>query len=203
MKILCMLLTSLRLAFQSVEDAAGEVVVYPPVPGLAASALYEVRVRPVVSGGECKTAFASETTCKTIEVKTDDHWSGGRVLNMRGEGGRAAGAGVIFRDINIEDPRPTLQQFFFCMNMPEPYSKNAEKRAAGDLSGILFQNISIAAPSVLGEPQILRGQADARIRSLTFDNLTVAGKPVRDAKFFQTNEFVDGVRFLPPPLANP
>jgi hypothetical protein len=30
------------------------------------------------------------------------HWSGGRVFNMRGEGGRAAGAGVIFRNINIE-----------------------------------------------------------------------------------------------------
>lgn len=56
------------------------------------------------------------------------HWSGGRVFNMRGEGGRAAGAGVIFRNINIEDPRPTLQQFFICMTMPPPYSKNAEKR---------------------------------------------------------------------------
>jgi hypothetical protein len=31
------------------------------------------------------------------------HWGGGRVLNMRGEGGGAAGAGVIFRNINIED----------------------------------------------------------------------------------------------------
>ena len=97
---------------------------------------------------------------------------------MRGEGGGAAGAGVIFRNINIEDPRPTLQQFFICMTMPEPYSKDAEKRKAGDLSGIHFENISIAAPSVLGEPQILHGQADARIRNLTFDNFTMAGKPV-------------------------
>ncbi|MDP1797986.1 MAG: endo-polygalacturonase, partial [Planctomycetaceae bacterium] len=72
---------------------------------------------------------------------------------------------------------------------------HAEQRAAGDLSGILFQNISIAAPSVLGEPQLLWGQADARIRNLTFENLTVGGKPVRDAAFFQTNEFVDGLGF--------
>ena len=91
---------------------------------------------------------------------------------------------MIFRNINIEDPRPTLQQFFICMNLPEPYSKNAEKRSAGDLSGILFQNLSIAAPSVLGEPQILWGQADARIRNLTFDNLTLGGKPVCDSAFF-------------------
>jgi len=125
------------------------------------------------------------------------HWSGGRVFNMRGKGGGAAGSGVIFRNINIEDPRPTLQQFFICMNMQKPYSKSAEKRGAGDLSGILFQNISIAAPSVLGEPQILWGQADARIRNLTFENLTLAGKPVRDSEFFKTNEFVDGLIFAP------
>ena len=131
------------------------------------------------------------------------HWSGGRVFNMRGEGGRSAGAGVIFRNINIEDPRPTLQQFFVCMTMPEPYSKNAEKRKAGDLSGILFQNISIAAPSVLGEPQILWGQPDARIRNLTFENLTLAGKPVRDSTFFKTNEFVDGLMFAPRTSSKP
>lgn len=125
------------------------------------------------------------------------HWSGGRVFNMRGEGGGAAGAGVIFRDIRISDPRPTLQQFFVCMTVPEPYSKDAEKREAGDLSGILFQNISIAAPSVLGEPQILHGQADARIRGLDFENLTLAGKPVTGADFFRANEFVDSLRFNP------
>jgi hypothetical protein len=123
------------------------------------------------------------------------HWSGGRVFNMRGEGGGKAGAGVIFRNINIEDPRPTLQQFFLCMTMPEPYSKDAENRKAGDLSGILFQNISIAAPSVLGEPQILWGQANARIQNLTFENLTLSGKPVRDTSFFKTNEFVERTTF--------
>jgi hypothetical protein len=123
------------------------------------------------------------------------HWSGGRVFNMRGESNGAGGTGVIFRNINIEDPRPTLQQFFLCMTVPKPYSKDGRKCAAGDLSGILFQNISIAAPSVLGEPQILWGQADARIRNLTFENLTLAGKPVRDSSFFKTNEFVDGLRF--------
>jgi hypothetical protein len=125
------------------------------------------------------------------------HWSGGRVFNMRGEGGGAAGAGVVFRNIHIEDPRPTLQQFFVCMTLPEPYSKQAEKREAGDLSGILFQNLSIAAPSVLGEPQILHGHADARIRNLTFEHLTLAGKPVTGPEFFKANEFVDGLRFKP------
>ena len=41
-----------------------------------------------------------------------------------------AGAGVIFRNINIEDPRPTLQQFFICITMPKPYSKDGGKGAA-------------------------------------------------------------------------
>ncbi len=93
------------------------------------------------------------------------HWSGGRVFNMRGEGDGPAGSGVIFRNIHISDPRPTLQQFFICMTVPEPYGDN--KRGPGDLSGILFQNISIAAPSVLGEPQMLWGQANACIRNIT------------------------------------
>lgn len=125
------------------------------------------------------------------------HWSGGRVFNMRGEGEGAAGRGVIFRNINVEDPRPTLQQFFLCMQVPEPYATNGGRRESGDLSGILFQNVSIAAPSVLGEPQILWGLADARIRDLRFDNLTVGGKVVDDARFFQTNEFVGGLQFEP------
>ena len=124
-----------------------------------------------------------------------DRWTGGRVFNMRGEGGGAAGAGVVFRNINVEDPRPTLQQFFICMTVPKPYSQTAETRKPGDLSGIVFQNISITAPSVLGEPQLLWGQADARIENLTFQNLSIGGRPVLNADAFQRNEWVDGLIF--------
>jgi hypothetical protein len=124
------------------------------------------------------------------------HWSGGRVFNIRGENDKPGGEGVIFRNINIEDPRPTLQQFFLCMTIPPPYAKRSET-AKGDLYGILFQNISIAAPSVIGEPQLLHGQPGARIRNLTFENMTVAGKPVTGPEFFRANEFVEGLRFEP------
>ncbi|MDX2035698.1 MAG: hypothetical protein SFX72_03520 [Isosphaeraceae bacterium] len=127
------------------------------------------------------------------------HWSGGRVFNMRGEGRGAGGAGVVFRNINIEDPRPTLQQFFICMNVPDPYSKDGRRRGPGDLSGIRFENVSIAAPSVIGEPQLLRGQADARIRGLIFDNLTIGGRTVPANELFKINEFVDGLNFRPEP----
>ncbi len=131
------------------------------------------------------------------------HWSGGRVFNMRGEGDGPGGSGVIFRNINIEDPRPTLQQFFICNTVPPRYAKDGDKRGTGDLSGILFQNISIAAPSVLGEPQILWGLAGARIRNFTFENLTLAGKPVSGPEFFKTNEFVDGLSFAPSVVSKP
>jgi len=142
--------------------------------------------------------------CDVIYARANwHHWSGGRVFNMRGEGGGPAGGGVIFRNIDIEDPRPTLQQFFICMTLPQPYSGKAETRDAGDLSGILFQNISIAAPSVLGEPQILWGLPDARIRTLTFENLTLAGAPITDPGFFKTNAFVDNLLFTPDSAPKP
>ncbi len=123
------------------------------------------------------------------------HWSGGRVFNMRGEGGGDGGAGVIFRNINIEDPRPTLQQFFITMETPRPYGDGLRK--AGDLARVLFKGIHIAAPSVLGEPQLLWGHENARIHHLTFDNLTVGGKAITSADFFKTNAFVTDLIFAP------
>ncbi|MFC5457686.1 endo-polygalacturonase [Prosthecobacter fluviatilis] len=134
--------------------------------------------------------------CDVIYSRAKWHrWSGGRVFNARGENDEAGGPGVVFRNIRITDPRPTLQQFFICLNVPKPYGDGGHSK--GDISGVLFQNISIAAPSVLGEPQMLWGQKNARIRDLTFENLTVGGKPVTSAEFFKTNEFVEGLRFAP------
>jgi hypothetical protein len=44
---------------------------------------------------------------------------------------------------------------------------------------------------------MLWGQSDARVRKLTFENLTLGGKRVLNANFFKTNEFVDGLIFAP------
>jgi hypothetical protein len=74
MKFLLPILTALLLASQSVSRAAADLVVYPPVPGLAASAHYQVRVRPTREGSEWQSAFAWETVCKTIEKKTDAYF---------------------------------------------------------------------------------------------------------------------------------
>lgn len=77
MKVIATLLAVLLMASQSAARAADELVVYPPEPGLAPATHYQVRVRP--AGGEWRSAFAWETTRKTIEKKTDayfDHLAG-------------------------------------------------------------------------------------------------------------------------------
>ena len=136
--------------------------------------------------------------CDVIYSRASWHkWGGGRVFNMRGEGKGDCGAGVIFRNINIEDQRPTLQQFFINMTIPKPYSNDAETRGKGNCANIIFENITIAAPSVVSEPQILWGAENARIQNLVFKNLTVGGKAITDANFFKTNAFVENLVFEP------
>ena len=58
----------------SVAVGADELVVYPSVPGLAASEHYQVRVRSARDGGEWQSAFAWETVCKSIENKSDGYF---------------------------------------------------------------------------------------------------------------------------------
>ena len=93
--------------------------------------------------------------------------TGGRVFNMRGHGGGQGGSRLtfrlvfncfpfllmkslgenhlkqifssFFRNIVIEDPRPTMQQFFMLMEGFEPYFELEQRRDPGDLNGILFQ----------------------------------------------------------------
>jgi hypothetical protein len=136
--------------------------------------------------------------CDVIYSRAMWHkWAGGRVFNLRGTSAGAAGAGVVFRNINIEDPRPTLQPFFICMEVPSMYTGagSVMKSKPGDLSGVLFDNITIAAPSVLGEPQLLWGHAEAKITNLTFKNMTMGGKPMTVSDF-TTNEFVKDPKFI-------
>jgi len=119
-------------------------------------------------------------------------WTGGRVFNFRVLGSGNCGSGVIFSNINVEDPRPTMQAFFGCMQMPAPYGSGT--RDAGDWTGTLFKNVSFAATNHNAQPEILWGGTNARIHDLTFDNFTVGGVTVL-ANIFTTNEFVYNLRF--------
>ena len=68
-------------------------------------------------------------------------------------------------------------------------------RGPGDLVGVLFQNIHIAATSIFGEPNILRGGPECEIRGLTFDNPTIGGKKLTSLKDFAINEYVENIQF--------
>merc|ERR1719361_709544 len=119
------------------------------------------------------------------------HWSGGRLFNMRGRGRGSGGSNVIFRNIAVEDPRPTLQHFMIAMEGVEPWSDpETRKRGTGNLYGIVFQNVSIAAPSVLGEPDVLWGMENGVIYDLVFDNVTIGKEEIRGIEHFHHNEFV-------------
>ena len=65
---------TLLWALQPVAFAADDLVIYPPVPGLAASEHYTVRIRPAKDGGEWRSAFPWETACKTVDKKTDAYF---------------------------------------------------------------------------------------------------------------------------------
>jgi len=119
------------------------------------------------------------------------HWSGGSLFNMRGAGGGSGGYTVTFKNIIVEDPRPTLQHFKVLVEGVEPWSDPEERRRGpGDIYGITFSNISINAYSILDEPEILWGMSDGLIRGLVFENVTIAGDPVENIDFFTHNEFV-------------
>ena len=91
---------------------------------------------------DCDVIFARQShyNCEDCE----------RTFNMRGEGKGESGKNVIFRNIRLEDPRPTQQAFLIEMATQKPYEWKHKSRGPGDLAGVVFQNIQIAAPSLLG-----------------------------------------------------
>ena len=61
--------------------------------------------------------------------------SGSRIFNMRGEGKGEGGRNVIFRNIRVEDPRPTQQAFLIQMATEKPYVwPEPMSRGPGDLA---------------------------------------------------------------------
>ena len=64
------------------------------------------------------------------------------------------------------------------------------KREPGDLHGVVFRNVTIAARSILGEPEILCGMEDGWIYDLVFDNVVIAGDVINSVEDFYHNEYV-------------
>ena len=59
----------------------------------------------------------------------------------------------------------------------------------------LFQNISAAAPSVLGQQDTLWGMEEGHIYDLLFQNVRIGGKLVDSVEHFLTNEYVFDIKF--------
>ena len=95
----------------------------------------------------------------------------------------------------VEDPRPTLQHFKILMEGVQPWGNPEQRRKSGDLWGIKFKDIRIAAPSVLDEPEILWGISDGLIRDLIFENVTIGNVTIDNVDQFMHNEYVFGVGF--------
>ena len=113
---------------------------------------------------------------------------------MRGEGQGEGGYTVKFKNIVVEDPRPTLQHFKIMMEGLQPWTDpEKHRRGPGNLYGIVFEDIRIAAPSVLGEPEILWGMSDGLIYDLIFSNVTIGNATINNIDQFLHNEYVFGV----------
>ena len=108
----------------------------------------------------------------------------------------------------MEDPRPTLQHFKILMQGEislikspshshtftaglQPWSDPEErKRKPGDIYGLTFQNISMVAPSVLGEQEVIWGMEEGLVYGLVFDNVTIGQDTVDSVDYFYHNEYV-------------
>ena len=83
----------------------------------------------------------------------------------------------------------SFDTIFFVVFPPYGHVRKG-RRGPGDLYGIVFQNITIAAPSVLDEPDILWGMSDGLIYGLIFDNVTIGNETIENIDYFYHNEYV-------------
>ena len=73
----------------------------------------------------------------------------------------------------------------------QPWSDPEERRRGpGDIYGLTFQNISMAAPSVLGEQEVIWGMEDGLVYGLVFDNVTIGEDTVDSVEYFYHNQYV-------------
>ena len=81
-------------------------------------------------------------------------------------------------------------QFNFTAGV-QPWSDPEERRRGpGDIYGLTFQNISMAAPSVLGEQEVIWGMEDGLVYGLVFDNVTIGEDTVDSVEYFYHNQYV-------------
>jgi len=125
---------------------------------------------------------------------------GSGVFVQRGEGlpGNHK-VNVLVRNFRIEDKFPTSRVFQMFSKSDSVIGKASSKdsgEVGSGYSGISFQNITAAAKSVVGQPNVLRGCAEAPWSQLTFENVVIGGKKLTSlGDFAHVNEFVTDITF--------
>ena len=122
------------------------------------------------------------------------HTCGGRLFNMRGNGGGSGGDKITFRfcwldyiiykpgsfsihdicrNIIVEDPRPTLQHFFIMMEGTLPWGGCEDHhRDPGDLFGVTFQVRLVDSKEVLPCPACPTRMTNLLLHWLAWDMLS-------------------------------
>lgn len=138
--------------------------------------------------------------CDVIYSRAKWHlWDGGRVFTSRPIVGTGQNkVNVLFRDIRIEDKRPTLQIFNLISknDIDASYFPSTDGKIGQSWSGIKFQNITAEGSSVVGFPELLHGCAESPFSDLTFENVTIDGKLFTGLDdFADVNEYVTDITF--------
>jgi hypothetical protein len=154
-------------AVPALDATANNLVVYGPVPGLASSDHYAVRVRPADAASLWQTAFVFKTACKDF---------GQFDLKNRGK-------------IDTESYCPNLSGWSHSYVNFETAGPVEIEIAKADGKAIRKATVH---PMRYGSHIRLKG---GKIRDLTFDNVTIGGKKLTSVKDFKTNEYVENIHF--------
>lgn len=136
--------------------------------------------------------------CDVIYARSQGKtWEGGRIFSWRAMDSPPGQVklNLIFRDIRIEDTRPTLQIYnmYSIADFDLIGGDSRDGRIVSSFSGITWQNIIAAGSSVLGLPEVLRGCAESPFSDLVFDDVLIGGKKLTSLNDFAKVQYVDAI----------
>jgi len=134
--------------------------------------------------------------CDVIYARSQGKtWEGGRIFSWRAMDSPPGQVklNLLFRDIRIEDPRPTLQIFnmYSIADFDLLTGDARDGRIVSSFSGITWQNVVAAGSSILGLPEVLRGCEASPFSDLVFDNVRIGGKKLTGLDDFAYVQYVE------------
>lgn len=136
--------------------------------------------------------------CDVIYARAQWHkWQGGRVFSGRTINDRQGqvSSKVLFRDIRISDPRPTLQIFNIYSISDFDLIGNPSGLIDNSYEGVTFQHISAAEKNVCNLPEVFRGCVESPYSGWSFDDVSIAGKTLTSISDFAYVQNVSEISF--------